>query len=818
MSQFVDDKLEYIESDIEKIQMKTGMYVSWVGKKGALHLSREIIQNSIDEAENKKSPCKNIDIELDTLSDTLRVEDDGRGIPEDEFPLDIVCTKLQSGSKFTREQGGNSSGENGVGLTACNALASKFSLATFREGKMHEISFEEGIKVDDTRKSSKKEHGTVVRFSPSQKYLGKSAKIPKDELVKWVDSISYLIPEQCKIKLTTMEGTKLKDSYKFKKRPLSDLLKSRIGNDELLTPIFYMNNEATLDEEVRDINGKTKKLKRTLKIEFTFNYTNTLEPYVDSFCNYVNTISGGTHLDAVKEAIWRYFTKKTNEILSDKERDKYKILKVDVEQGLNLIVNMSTDMQMQFVGQTKTTVGNDEMLDPIKKLANDALEKYFTANKEKLANITKIIKTSCKARIEASKVRSAVVKESKDKFDKFKFDKFTPCNNEGKEYKELHLCEGDSAAGSLVDGRDPDTQAFLSFRGMVANAFKRDEGSILDNAEWRTYVTLLKCNFGPKFDLSKLYYDKIIIETDADIDGAGISSGIGAFHALYLPEVVKAGKLYKAYAPLYHIEDKNHPFVRDKREYVEIYQNKIIKNYSIAIISEDPKKKIGKKEFEEFLFDTEFYPEELIRVSKHFGVNKFLVERIASYLTMNYYEPAAPKNHPFEDMQELFQNNDFVLKFVECIQKRFPEMAYKGNQSIRGIIDGKFQSLKINERFIRKISDLIDIYLKYGYSLLVYEKDNSKPIQMSIGEFLDQSSKYKPKIITRYKGLGEATSDQLWDTTLNPDTRILVQMTMEDVERDLAIMRKLHAQTKENLEERKKMMSEFKIKRDDLDN
>ena len=156
MSQFVDDKLEYIESDIEKIQMKTGMYVSWVGKKGALHLSREIIQNSIDEAENKKSPCKNIDIELDTLSDTLRVEDDGRGIPEDEFPLDIVCTKLQSGSKFTREQGGNSSGENGVGLTACNALASKFSLATFREGKMHEISFEEGIKVDDTRKSSKK--------------------------------------------------------------------------------------------------------------------------------------------------------------------------------------------------------------------------------------------------------------------------------------------------------------------------------------------------------------------------------------------------------------------------------------------------------------------------------------------------------------------------------------------------------------------------------------------------------------------------------------------------------------------------------------
>ena len=557
-----------------------------------------------------------------------------------------------------------------------------------------------------------------------------------------------------------------------------------------------------------DFQGE-RKIKRDLNLQFAFSYSNSIEPWIDSYCNYVNTTSGGVHLNAVKEAIWRFFMKKTNDTMSDKEKEKYKVLKVDIEEGLNLVVNIFTTMQMQFVGQTKTEISNDELFNPIKEIATEKLEKYFSDNKNKSTSIVKIIKANCKARIKASKIKTATVKETVNKFDKHKMKNYTPCNNDGKAYKELHLCEGQSAAGSLVDGRDPDTQAFLAFRGVTANGFKRDESTILDNKEWYEYVKLLRTQMGSKFDLSKLYFDKIIIETDSDIDGYGITSGIGAFHALYMPELVKAGKLYKAIAPLYHIDDKKHPFVRDKREYVSVYQDKIVKNYEVSLTGADGVIPLKKNEFKDFIYDTQEYSDELIRLAKHFGVNKYLIERVAAYLIMTYENP---------DMDEIFSDSKKVIEFTEVIQKKFPEITVKSNHSIRGIVDGKFQSININNRFLKKVEDLSSVYRKYGYLLIVKEKGVTEAKEMSIGEFLDVTNKLKPRIITRYKGLGEANSQQLWDTTLNPDTRILIQLTMEDVERDLEIFEKLHGQTKKNLEDRKAMMSAYKIKREDLDN
>lgn len=803
-NRFIDDKMDYIESDIGKIQAKTGMYISYVGEKGALHLAKEIIQNAVDEVENSKSPAKTINLKLDILSDTLSVEDDGRGIPEDDFPMDILCTKLQSGSKFTREQGGKSAGENGVGLTATNALSEIFEFSSYRSGIEHTIKFTEGKKTDDNKKKSKKEHGTIVKFSPGKKYLGKSAKIPKNGLITWVESISYFIPSKCVITLEIYKGLELIDKFKYKQKSIVELLKSKIS-DEVLSPYFNFSNETKLYEDFRG----ERKIKRDLMIQFTFVYTTSIEPWIDSYCNYINTTSGGVHLNTVRESIWRYLMKKTNETLSEKEKEKYKVLKVDIEEGLNIIVNMSTDMQMQLVGQTKNEVSNDQLVDSIKDLTNDCLDKYFNENKLQLSQLVKIVKTNCKARIDASKIKSATIKETVNKFDKHKFDKFTPCNNDGKAYKELHLCEGDSAANGMIDGRDPDTQSFLAFRGVTANGFKRDASTILDNAEWRTYVTLLKTNFGPKFDLSKCYYDKIIIESDSDIDGYGITSGIGAFHALYMPELVKDGRLYKSIAPLYHIDDKKTPFVRDKREYISLYHSKVYNNYKVKLVIDGKDSKpLNTKEFEDFIYDTQEYSDELIRISKHFGVNKFLIEIVAAYIIMK---------HSGTDMDKLFADNKFVISFMEVIQHKFPEIQLKGKHSLRGVISGKFQSININNRFVKKTSDLLNVYLKYGYSLLVKEK-NDDYREMSIGEFLDNANKFKPRIITRYKGLGEANSKQLWDTTLNPDTRILIQLTMDDVEKDLAIFGKLHGQSKKNLEDRKKMMSSYKIKREDLDN
>lgn len=289
-----------------------------------------------------------------------------------------------------------------------------------------------------------------------------------------------------------------------------------------------------------------------------------------------------------------------------------------------------------------------------------------------------------------------------------------------------------------------------------------------------------------------------------------------------MPEIIKAGMLYTAFAPLYHIDDKDHPYIRDMNEYIDMYQHKIVKNYNVCLsdlVSNKGKMKpMDKNEFFSFIWATTDYPEELARIAKHFGVNKFLVERIAAYLTLNYYKEAAPKSHPFEDMSELFNDNKFVVGLMDAIQSKYPEITYRGNQSIRGIIDGRFQSIKINHRFIRKIADLVPIYLNYGYNLKVQEKNSDNYKNMSIGEFLDETNKFKPHIIMRYKGLSENSSEELWTTTLNPKNRILVQYTMEDGERDAKIFAKLHGDSNADKIARKAMMSEYKIKRSDLDN
>lgn len=814
-NQYVDDTMEYIESDIEKIQMKTGMYISYVGERGALHLCKEGIQNAIDECANPKSPGKKIDVTLDTLEGSITIEDDGRGIPENDLPMEILCTKLNSGSKFTREQSGVSAGENGTGLTATNSLSSKFEWASYRGGEEHKLKFEEGKKVSDTKKKSKKEHGCILKFIPSIKYLGKTAKIPKKGLKEWMDSMSYFIPDKSSMSLTITKGFKVEETIKYKKRQLSEMLSNKI-TDTKLSESYYFTGNAKLKEDFRG----ERIIDRTLKLEFVFQYTDSLEPWVDSFCNYVNTTSGGTHLDSVKEAIWRYLMKKTNEILSDKEKEKYKVLKVDIENGLNLIVNVFTDAQMQFVGQTKDAVSSELLIEPIKNIATEALDKYFNENKTALAQITKIIKANCKARHDMTKIKAATIKEVDNKMDEFMLDNFTPCNNTGKAYKEIHICEGKSAKGSLVDGRDPDTQAFISFRGVPANGFKGDASTILDNKEWYEYVRRLKTNFGPKFNIKNCYYDKIIIETDSDIDGHGITSYVCTFHVLYMPEIITSGRLYKSVPPLYRIQTtgKNEKeFVRDKNEYVEIYQDKIIKNYHVCLGTGKKKEEMKKDLFKKFIYDTQEYQDELIRISKHFAVNKFLIERIAAFIALNCVK-VNNDSIVLPNMDKLFENNKFKLELTEFIQLKYPEIKISGNNSLRGIVDGRFQSISINNRFLKKVEDILYVYIDYAYELSVKENNQKDYTVMSVGEFLDQANKYKPAIKTRYKGLGEMNSKQLWETTLNPDNRILIQLTMEDCEREMEIFQKLHGEGKRYSDMRKDMMKSYKINRNDLDN
>lgn len=303
---FKDDKRSYIEDDIKKIQTKPGMYISYLGERGALHLAKEVIQNAIDECMNDESPADTIKVELDITTGILSVEDNGRGIPENDLPMDILCTKIQSGSKFTRSNNVNTAGENGCGNTAVNALSDMFVWESYRNHKVHIITFKEGTKVDDTHGTNmNKDYGCIVKFRPSVKYLGRGAVINKDQLLEWISKTSYFLPDKTTMKFKIVENGKKIFSEKYKKQPISSMLTGYVTGN-----VVTLSSQWKKTENVMNLDkGYPEDVERDLHLDVAFGLTSDEQPYIDSYCNSILTPDGGVHLESSMESIWRYFVR-----------------------------------------------------------------------------------------------------------------------------------------------------------------------------------------------------------------------------------------------------------------------------------------------------------------------------------------------------------------------------------------------------------------------------------------------------------------------------------------------------------------------------
>lgn len=830
-----DVKMFYIEDDIKKIQTKTNLYIQKYGPEGAFHLVREIIQNSIDEVIDPESNGSNIYISYDMENDKLVCEDDGRGFPETDYSLDIFCTKNQSGSKFFRDQGGSSAGEFGVGLTVVNALSTQFTITSYREKEdyKHTILFEEGEKKDDQMISHPKEklnHGSRITFIPSKKYLGKNTKIPYKDMVEWIEKMTYFIyGKKVKITVDIFKGLTLKETYKFKPKKFDDLL-DKICIDKEYSDKCSFNGDNKIEEMVRrsfvdektgKVKTKEEKMTKKIHLDVALRYTRESITYFDTYCNYTNTIDGGIHQSCVEKCFCNYMQNKTKASMSENQREKTPILWDDVREGLCCVINLTTNAQVGFVGNVKTKIGNEALVPYLNEIILKGLDTFFEKHPQILNDYIKIIRLNAKARIEANKVKIATQREKMNSFKEHEMKNLIMCTNRGKQWKEIFITEGDSAGGSARNGSDTRTQAFFLLRGVVANAFKKSLAELMDpktgNREWRDLVTVLRCGIGKNFDINKLYFNRINILTDQDIDGYNISSGILAFFYKYLPEIIKNGYLYKVYTPLYAMNDKEHPFVRNKHEMVLNYHKKLSKIYKIKL--DGDKDYLTKKEFMEFLSDTYDYASNLVFHADDIGrINKFLLERIVScFIKAGVVSSSHISTN--DELKEIFENQKFINYISSEIQKKYKEVYVQPNsQIIRGIVDGRLMSIKITERLLKKVMDLVTVLEKYGYEIKVLEKGKDKPIKVSIGEFLDMSNKYNAKITERYKGLGEIDGQDLYNTALDINKRTSVQYTMEDAERELQLFNMIHGPSSKDLEKRKEMMRHYKISRDDLDN
>ena len=669
----------------------------------------------------------------------------------------------------------------------------------------------DGQKVEDTKGKlpAHKEHGSIVVFTPSKHYLGSNTVIPYEEVKEWLEKISYLLPKDRKIKirLNLVKGMKTEDTIKYKSKDFSELLDTIVESSQC-QPI-HLKGMNTIDEVIAG-EKKTK----IVNLDFAFTYDTVDEMISDSYCNFTNTTSGGVHVDAVTECLCRYLSAATKNALTQRDKDM-DILWNDVKSCLKLVINLSTNAQVGFQGNMKEQIGNKDLIPVIKDIVNPLITSYFDSHKAELDKIVKIIKLNAKARIEANKVKSNITKHRVTTFNSHEIKNYSPATIPNKAKNEIFLVEGDSAKGNACSAMDRTFQACFAFRGMTKNPMKTDVGQMLSkdgNKEWYNYVRVLGCGVGKDFDLKKCNFDKIIIMTDADIDGHGITESIALFHIYCLPELVKAGKLYKVVPPLYRLKDgKDTIYVRDNEELAEIYQKKISKAFEIQTAYDE--KKMNKSDMVQFILDTTNYQEELIHVSKHFGVNKFFLEMILMFVVKTLKNPTDA-----DEFEEKLENQKFRTELIAYIQRTYKLVYWLDDSTtISGEVDGQLQTIEINGEIIDRSADIIESMMRYGILLKVSEK-KEKPEIMSIGHFYDLSEKYLPKKEIRFKGLGEMNASDLDKTTIDPNTRVLIQLTSEDLKRELDVFYKLNGASKRDLEKRKQMMKDYKIKRSDLDN
>lgn len=547
--QYGADSIQVLEG-LEAVRKRPAMYIGDISEKGLHHLVYEVVDNSIDEA--LAGYCKNIAVTIHE-DNSISVQDDGRGIPtamhtkEKRSALEVVMTVLHAGGKFDKGSYKVSGGLHGVGVSCVNALSTKLHVTVQREGKVFEQEYSIGIPQYAVREiGTSDQTGTRVHFWPDGSIF--TATVYKKEILESRMRELAFLNKGIRIVLT--DHRELLDDGSF----YTKTFYSEGGIIEFVELIDKNGKRAPLLPQVVYMEGRDDA--SNVAVEVAMVYNDSFHEHIFSYVNNINTIEGGTHVTGFRRAITRIFT------AYGKKEGLFEKAKVDVEgddfrEGLTAIVSVKVP-EPQFEGQTKTKLGNSDVSGIVESTVGRTLEAYLEENPREAKNIVQKIILAAQARAAARKARELVQRKTVMSGGGLP-GKLADCSDRDPERCELYLVEGDSAGGTAKQGRDRSFQAILPLRGKILNVEKAMEHKIYDNEEIRNMFTALGVKIGtpedPKaLDLSKLRYHKIIIMTDADVDGSHIATLILTFFFRYMKELVEQGYLYIAQPPLYLVK------------------------------------------------------------------------------------------------------------------------------------------------------------------------------------------------------------------------------------------------------------------------
>ena len=547
---------------LEAVRKRPGMYIGSTSARGLHHLVWEIVDNSVDEA--LAGICDKITVKI-LEGNIIEVSDNGRGIPvgmhkSGKSTLEVVLTVLHAGGKFDNDNYKVSGGLHGVGVSVVNALSEWLEATVTRDGKIFRQTYQRGVPtspVEEIGVADADTHGTVIRFKADDEIF-ETTVYDYSVLESRLKELAYL-NKGLKIELADERNAENIKAEEFLfEGGIKDFLNEIIDEEKIVDDVIYMADTMQIEEakevETVDEDGNTVKKQRSAKfveVEIAMNYTTSQRETVYSFVNNINTHEGGTHVSGFRTAL----TRTINDIAKQMNliKDKNGTFQgTDVREGLVCVISVKIP-EPQFEGQTKTKLGNSEVTGIVSNIVGSNLKFYLEDHPKAAEKIIEKMAMSKRAREAAKKARELVLRKNTLEVGSLP-GKLADCSSKDPAESEIFIVEGNSAGGSAKQGRDRRFQAILPLRGKILNVEKSGVHKALENAEIRAMITAFGAGFGEEMDLKKLRYHKIVIMTDADVDGAHIRTLMLTFFYRHLRELINEGYIYIAQPPLYKIQ------------------------------------------------------------------------------------------------------------------------------------------------------------------------------------------------------------------------------------------------------------------------
>ena len=769
-TQYGADQITVLEG-LEAVRKRPSMYIGDTGKRGLHHLVYEVVDNSIDEALAGHASEIQVVIHVDN---SVTVIDDGRGIPidmhkeEGKPAVEVVLTILHAGGKFDHDAYKVSGGLHGVGVSCVNALSEWLEVEVCRDGGVHHIKFEKGKTVSPlTKIQNTQRTGTTTTFK-ADKELFSVTTYEWDILAKRLRELAFLNKGVVITLLDEREDADKKESFFYE--------------GGIVEFVSHLNtNKQVLHPDVISL----QRVKDDVDVDIAIQYNDAYSETVFCYVNNINTIEGGTHLSGFQTALTRTinsYAKKTNLLKNEKSMSGN-----DVREGLTAVVSIKVK-DPQFEGQTKTKLGNSDVKGIVDSVVSEALGQFLEENPGPARAIVNKALVAARAREAARKARELV--QRKGALEGFSLPgKLSDCSEKDPEKCEVYIVEGDSAGGSAKQGRDSSFQAILPIRGKLLNVEKARIDKVLENKEIQSLIAAIGCGFGKEeFDISKLRYHRVVIMTDADVDGSHIRTLLLTFFFRQMKELIESGYIYIAKPPLFKVKR------RSKERYIETEDQ--LDKYLIELGSDDvnakmlPDRELSKEILEEFI-DFVYSANKIETGLRRHGLDPiayFSKEENGNFplakIVVREDDGTITESYAFSDEEE--------KEIVSSAEIRLG-ITDENGEAVEDVSERKASQIEIVSIFEAKACiELSQRMNEYGLKTERLYSGNDTLFEIETGdnvikidtivelfEYIKKNGR-QGLHIQRYKGLGEMNAEQLWETTMDPACRKMIKVTMED--------------------------------------